>query len=483
MVREFCRVDEGGQCAILLPNGGSTMKRWMKIAILSLMLAQIPCVQAETLTLPADLQVIDANAFEGAAHTENVVVPEGTLEIRSRAFADSGLQSLSLPESLVFIADDALEGCESVAVTAPEGTYAYAWAVECGYADAPYEVACDRTQAQTGDVATWTVTLPEEMALWSVETELLCGDEAVQSGEGNSLSAMLTCGGDYRLRVSVTDGAGYTLRTTSELLPVSERAAAPAAAFVYTEEGGEIRITDYIGTDPVVIVPDEIEGKPVRSAAFQPDRLVTHVLLPETMVEFNSNTAFYALEKLQAVYIPAGVTEIPDSTFCDCGELAYVFGGENVTRIGSAAFADCVKLQLLQMGEKVTFVGQQAFEYCEKLPAIRLSRATEGIGENAFYHCLSLESVTFVGEAADNDATIGIRAFGWCPIASIEIPEGVAWIKSYAFIDCDNLTNVILPETLSTISVYAFDDGPVFSVIDGSYAHDWCIEQEKEFII
>ena len=41
-------------------------------------------------------------------------MPEGILEIGKRAFADSGLKEINLPDSLVTIADDAFSGKEEV---------------------------------------------------------------------------------------------------------------------------------------------------------------------------------------------------------------------------------------------------------------------------------------------------------------------------------------------------------------------------------
>jgi len=82
---------------------------------------------AAVLTLPSSTQVICEEAFYGATSLDEVVVPEGATEIQSGAFAYSTLNSIELPESLTYIADDAFEGVEGLSVNAPEGSYAAQW--------------------------------------------------------------------------------------------------------------------------------------------------------------------------------------------------------------------------------------------------------------------------------------------------------------------------------------------------------------------
>lgn len=88
---------------------------------------------ASTLTLPAGLRVIEAEAFCGNTSISRVVVPEGATTIEARAFADSSLTEIILPSTLTSIADSAFDGCGEFTVSAEEGSYAYEWAVGKGY--------------------------------------------------------------------------------------------------------------------------------------------------------------------------------------------------------------------------------------------------------------------------------------------------------------------------------------------------------------
>lgn len=68
------------------------------------------------LILPEDLTVIETEAF-ARTDCEYVVVPDGCTAIESRAFADcSNLYYVSLPRSVIRIAEDAFAGCGPVTV-------------------------------------------------------------------------------------------------------------------------------------------------------------------------------------------------------------------------------------------------------------------------------------------------------------------------------------------------------------------------------
>ncbi len=85
------------------------------------------------LTLPENLQVIETEAFYGNTSIGSVVLKGNVTEIQARAFANSSLTDINLPDSIQTIADDAFDGVGPISVTANEGSTAYTWAVEHGY--------------------------------------------------------------------------------------------------------------------------------------------------------------------------------------------------------------------------------------------------------------------------------------------------------------------------------------------------------------
>ena len=85
------------------------------------------------LTMPASLEVIEQEAFYGSTSIDKIVLPEGIQEIHARAFANSSLKEIHLPDSLSYIDNSAFNGLNNVRISANEGTYAYFWAKSNGY--------------------------------------------------------------------------------------------------------------------------------------------------------------------------------------------------------------------------------------------------------------------------------------------------------------------------------------------------------------
>ena len=79
----------------------------------------------DALTLPAYIEVIEAEAFAGNPAVTELVVPEGARRIANRAFAETGLREVTLPATLMTIAGDAFDGCDIAGAHAPWGSVAF----------------------------------------------------------------------------------------------------------------------------------------------------------------------------------------------------------------------------------------------------------------------------------------------------------------------------------------------------------------------
>lgn len=123
----------------------STRRLFATILALALLLANsgLTALADTVLNMPAELTIIDEEAFYGSSSLDTVALPDGIKEIRARAFANSSLSEIYLPASLEFIDDTAFDGPEKVHITADKGSKAYFWAVENGYITPSY---------QTGDL-------------------------------------------------------------------------------------------------------------------------------------------------------------------------------------------------------------------------------------------------------------------------------------------------------------------------------------------
>lgn len=88
-----------------------------------------------------------------------------------------------------------------------------------------------------------------------------------------------------------------------------------------------------------------------------------------------------------------------------------------------------------------------------KIPSTYKGIAVKSIGWNAFLYCENLTSVVI----PDSITSIGQSAFQGCyALTEIIIPKNVTYIGSQAFDGCRGLTNIIVPDGVTAIESYTF---------------------------
>lgn len=121
----------------------------------------------------------------------------------------------------------------------------------------------------------------------------------------------------------------------------------------------EIEIVRCFGTDGRVVIPAEIEGKKVTSAApytfsEHKDSEDTDVLVwkDESLVSFGSREQLLAGKAVEELVLPEGLREIGRYIFYGCKELKKLEFSDNLTQIGSGAFTGCSGVRELKIHMK-----------------------------------------------------------------------------------------------------------------------------------
>lgn len=97
------------------------------------------------------------------------------------------------------------------------------------------------------------------------------------------------------------------------------------------------------------------------------------------------------------------------------------------------------------------WTSQRVF-YNKRVTSVEIQNDVTGIEKNAFVSCSNLTEITI----PENVTSIGENAFGFCGLTEITIPETVTSIEAYAFNNCKGLASVVLPDNLTSIKKSMF---------------------------
>lgn len=171
-------------------------------------------------------------------------------------------------------------------------------------------------------------------------------------------------------------------------------------------------------------------------------------------------------------------------------EITKVIIQNGCTTIGSLAFTGLAQMEQIEIAGTVTFIGTGAFKNCSKLTSFPIPENLNSTCDDSFVLMTSLTSFVvpqtnqfykakdgilfnFAGteliqypigkteaeySIAETVTKIAKNAFKYSKLQSIQIPNTVTEILSYAFAECTELTQITLPENLLTISDYLLFD-------------------------
>ncbi|MDD4773357.1 MAG: leucine-rich repeat protein [Eubacteriales bacterium] len=368
----------------------------------------------------------------------------------------------------------------------------------------------DTLTLKPGDLYTFTAAVKPDDAD-NAGLTWLTDNAAVVSIVGNSGAVLAVREGSALITVTTANGLSDSCAVT-----VKEEATGNAESdFVWQRAGGGAEIVNYIGTAPVVVIPEMLGDVYVTSigdSAFY-NKAITSVTIPERVTRIG-NFAFGYCAALGSVTLPEGVEIIGDYAFAACPMEQLVLPS-TLVYIGEGAFAQCGRLSGLSaapvnpyftstdgvlynkdktklicfpagvvkasaLPATLTHIGSSAFFGCYNLSTIMIPPSVTVIDNLAFAYCGNLTSVGLPSGLTN----IGADAFAYCSgLTEIIIPSTMTRIEERTFTGCSNLTSAVIPDNVTYIADDTFAGCPrlVITCSPGSYAEQYAADKEIPF--
>ena len=430
------------------------------------------CSSLTDVKLPESLISIGNYAFSACTSLEVINLPDNLTSISDYAFSQcTSLKEIDFPENVVSIGKYAFQQCYSLQnISIPEGlasigNYAFYQCSLLNEISLPDSVNSIGTGAFKDCVELKSLRLPASLS--NVPASIISGTLIESITIPASVTSINTTAFSkaYKLREFIVEEGNENFSVRDGIL--------------FSSETPYILPNVLCSDDETWTVPEYITSLPSQFFAY---KTAGTVVIPSTVTEMVSSYLFKN-SRIKEVIIETPFTEI-HSYMYNYSHLEKIVLPDLVTYIGAYAFNGCSNLKEIIIPENVTYLDNTAFSKCSSL--VRLEIQSSSVDLNALFSIQSLHNSVFGYSdtlikklswtssletliLAGNDYftvvdnvlyTKDMKTLVLYPggIAQNEftVPEGVTRIEALAFRENDNLTKVILPESLVSIGHKAF---------------------------
>ena len=450
-----------------------------------------------SVSIPQSVTAIGSSAFSGCSSLSSIVIPEGVKELGSSAFSGcTKATSVSLPNSITSIGSSAFENCSSItSITIPEGVTLLQDATFKGCSSLT-SVVLPKSLTEIGNnvfqncSTLSSITLPQELKSISEYAFAGCGSLASVNIQGTiekindyafqdcsnltsiflpeglkeiGNKAFANCSGmkTFTMPVSVTSilkdaFSGCTGLQKIIVKDIASWCRINFASFtsnplyyakhLYSDEDTEI--TELIITNKVSRIGDY--------AFYNADNLSKIYILPNDYntypIKISNDTFSNSCYTWTDLFVPEGKKDAYEGTnywnkFKSISEYNTTVDGIKYRILSSSK-----EVAVTKKGDNVVYSGDIVIP--EKISLIGMLFDVISIDSQAFKDCNGLTSITIPNSVT----SIGQYAFWNCSkLSSITLPGSISSIEMGMFENCFNLTSITIPNSVISIESSAFE--------------------------
>lgn len=348
------------------------------------------------------LTEIPAEAFQSCSALTSIVLPKSITKIGTKAFMQTGLTAIDIPEKVTEIAMGAFDGCSSLA-TVNLSSYGIETIGEYAFGNDPLlnrivipgsvtqmDDAFKFYPSGTGNLTYVTAYFAEPIAITEntfpnrANATLFVPEDFIENyksadywKEFKNIISKIEFNDPKVKAICVDPARGWDANGDGELTK-DEAAAVTTLGTAFTgnteiETFGELKYFTGLkwGDVPALTGGDNQHG------AFDGCTNLRYVELPSN-IEQIMNSSFRGCTSLANVNIPSGVHTILDYAFQGCTALSYASMPQALENIGAHAFDGCSSLRWMAFPNQVITYGDQAFNGCSSLTQVTVNSSVPG---------------------------------------------------------------------------------------------------------
>ncbi|MBO4906171.1 MAG: leucine-rich repeat protein [Bacteroidaceae bacterium] len=457
------------------------------------------------ITIPAGVTVLSDEAFRNCGLLKQVILPAGLTTIGTSAFYECGtLESINLPSTIESIGDAAFYFCVNLTTplvfpSACKSIGFRAFYNNCKLSSVTFNEGLESigNEAFANCTSIEQTILPESIT--SLGEYAFCGCTSLTSftfpSNIKDVPSAVLSNCDNLTSVTLANGTtiiGYSAFSNCPNLS-SINLDQPSIETIYN---GAFSNTGFT----TVTLPNTITS--IDGSVFSGCSQLTSVNIP-TSIDYVPYSFVENCPLLTTVTMHDGIRAVQDWAFNGCTSLSSICLNDDINYIGSYAFRDCQSLVLTKLPDALTQIGEWALAGTQNITGtITIPTGVTAIGSDAFNGCGISRIVLHEGITE-----IGTGVFANTPnLNSIELPstitripnslfENATGLKQFTFSSAvteigesafkgSGLTSIQLPEAIQAIESYAFANTPLrtFSVPDGftSRLGYYCLQECKQ---